>query len=535
MAKKFYTVENKDLYRGKEFYGELKPKLFARSLIRENPFFPETFPAMKDISYSIWTERGTLYVWQANDDKRYDDMLRRYINGRYVLNAKEALKTVSSITAPKFYNVVTGEKIMPVLSDFLHQNTKLVVKRIDLGEIYARNMYNRVAGNNDLGEIYNEIRVGFFLNELRYAYSSVVTEHFMTVVDWFVSDVNYYPIDKGIGPFQYIISEKLDSSLSDYLLLYPNMETLRCTLFSIAHALEVAWATHKFVHYDFHENNVMLKDAPPAFIGKDYLYTRPGNKRVYRLPGEGTNGMMVKILDFGRCHMHVPPPLTVNDKRDVFDHITEKGHIHNKEIFYVRDTNHLGDDVVVKEPDRANDLRRLFIDLLTRYPVDYWETLRGDKKKPDLLYIALVRQLKSFLSEVKTGSAAETMFNGKDLEKVLFSQTRGLYLKLKKDGVLVVDRETEVMTFTDEFTVALQKIHDSKRQREIAVANLKTYHAWLNDAYNTVRLSVSTLALTVSDFLSSDLFSGLIKTEFKNEKQHVWMGKWPEDLKEYTK
>lgn len=216
--KRYFTVAKKELYQERrDFYEKtLQKKILASGITRwENPFFKETFPSMDDINYSVWFKRGTLYMLKMGEYDLYQKVLLEYLKSRYDIteskndDVQPLNKNVDSVTKPRIYNIITGESIQGVISEYLEGDTHLVVKVVDLGAIYEEFMYtDREDGDNHLTEVYNEIRVGFFLNELRFAYEKVATHHFMTIVDWFVTDTNLYPSIEARGPFQYIISEK---------------------------------------------------------------------------------------------------------------------------------------------------------------------------------------------------------------------------------------------------------------------------------------------------------------------------------------
>ena len=528
MAKAYYTVPSDGLYeeRKKFFEKQLETTVFAYGLVYENPFFIETFPTMRDISYSIWTKRGTLYVWRGGDDERYREKLGKYMKERYGIDPEaKKINTRASITLPSVYNIVTGEPIKPVIRDFLNGDPELVIKKVDMGLIYAKHMYgNRSQGNLKLGEIYNEIRVGFFLNELRYAYREVVTHHFMTVVDWFVSDTNLYPKDKGSGPFQYIVSEKLDMSLREYLIAHPTMETLRCTLFSVAHALEVAWHTNEFIHYDLHDGNVMLKKAPLG--GKDYLYTRPDIDATYLLPSSGTHDMIVKILDFGRCRMKIPVMSCCGDKRNLFDHIRPVA-IHDEhkgEIFYMRENEFYGDDVDLK-PDRTWDVRRLLFDLLTRLPPSYWGNV---KKSDETGFAILITKMEAFLplqyTPKEKGSDGPFPGDGPLLQKILFSELRGLYLALKEADI-IVEKEKGPISIKEEGFGQYLGVYGFKA---LPIDTLKVYGAWKKKNFDKITVTVLESKETPTTFLSSAFFKSFKQESIKyDETKHVWMGRTP--------
>ncbi len=113
--------------------------------------------------------------------------------------------------------------------------------------------------------------------------------------------------------------ERLDETLNDavdarmprlYTQRLPlSLDEMRCILFQLFSALEVAWLTHRFVHGDLHADNVMLKrcgDVSPLYQ-KNFLYRRYNDPDVwYVLERHLLDNRIVKLIDFGRARINAP-------------------------------------------------------------------------------------------------------------------------------------------------------------------------------------------------------------------------------------
>lgn len=433
-----YMVARKNLYTDEVPQRGLEPVI----AMFENPFLAETFPMMRHIQFDEETLKGKLVMTNnnANSFDDYEDLLAKYRESRYPSEGRSTTllnEALRSATKPRIYNVVTGETPKNILD--VYEN--LVMKIVDLGHIYYRfRIYESdEPGDDGLTEVYNEIRAAFFLNELRYAYPRALTHHFMVVVDWFVSDVNHYPEVEGYGPYQYIVSEKLDKSLYDFLVgeHLGDARTLKATLFCIAQALEAAWATHRYIHYDLHINNVMIKQTTEKsfYRNKNYTYTRVYNEKQYRIPVDAHHNTVTKIIDFGRNRMNIPSMPSGDDKYNLYEHIDrELRHNHTESISHIVD----GTGVGIGE-NRTWDLRRLLWDLLVILPCDYWYQMKTNSPGEFIAFLALLKQfvditmLNVFSRGLKYDT--QTLFRRHTptrqgpltFEEILFSRVREFY------------------------------------------------------------------------------------------------------------
>lgn len=508
-----YWVAQKELY-------ERGLKALASRHV-ENPFVLETFPMYKDIEIDEETGVGRLIATTG------DDELFHYITDGGVLN-----KMASNSTDADIYNVVTGEKIKAYVDAHLEGETILVIKIADLGStveeggfVNASNESEEVMANKALMEIYNEIRVGFFLNELRYAYDTVLTRHFMTIVDWFVSDINLYPEKGGVGPYQYIVSERLNASFLDYLTRYPDMATLKCLLFCIAQALEAAWATHRYIHYDLHCDNVMLKEST---TDKNYVYTRPYSNKTYRLPRQNVHNMVVKILDYGRNRMKIPLAPVGKDKLDLYEHIETNGkHKHDQLVAYTLDTLGVG----VGE-NRTWDLRRLFWDMMITMPTNYWLDLQ---KNSPYEYTMLLFHMGVFINitRINTMNWPSKLFRLKNstvtgpltMKELLIAPIHYLYRRFKsayKDAqyTQIKGKENRHAYIAQEFDAAgyTNNFKDAEKL-------LSLYAQWESDTSNALITSSIASDTNATSFLSSVFFNEFVVTI--TGEDDIWMGQRP--------
>jgi len=251
----------------------------------ENPYDPATWYSPHQL-HALSGETQQQVAWALGQfDQRYTARRRVGEGGAIVSSTKPELFTLRH-TTDYFKHV-------------LYQRSDLFMKVVLLSEGQEEDDFNK------LTEIYNEIIAAFFLNELVYGYSQVLSLHFMTIVDWF-------PVQRAIGDerhyFQVIVSEKLDQGLVAYLDEHRGLEPLRAVLFQLFHALETAWTTHYYTHNDAHMGNLMMlrhTEESPLYE-RDFLYRRLHDTHWYRISSEAMQGHMLKLIDFGRNRLYVP-------------------------------------------------------------------------------------------------------------------------------------------------------------------------------------------------------------------------------------
>lgn len=492
-----FAVSPSALYGDREkFYrDELSTKTLGVGITRwENPFSLETFPMMNNINYSVMFQHGEL-IMPDGDFREYEEDIKAYKEARYVKKEGERQlnNSASSLTEARVYNIDTKDVIKKILEYHLDHGTALVIKLVDLGQFYYEYRYKRADGDSMLGEIYNEVRAGFFLNELLYAYEKIPTHHFMQIIDWFVSDTNLYPEKRGHGPYQYFVAEKLDYNMEGFLSSRPDkMLTLRCTLFCVAQALEAGWYSHQYLHYDLHCNNVMLKNVANSAecYNKDYMYTRPLSDIVYRLPKKGLHNCLVKIIDFGRNRMNIPS--VPRDKRDLHEHIGNNAnprHKHDETLSFVAENLGIG-----TVNNRIWDIRRLLWSIVFDFPASYWAELRKDKE----YYPKLLAQINKFV-DIDAINKESVKHKPTDIHDAL--------KPAKKNTNFTIEN---IMDLSDMF-----KESDIYAAWAKAVAAKVIYSEEVKESPN------------VETFLDSDLFESFkIEATEVNEGIMVWMGRW---------
>ena len=198
-------------------------------------------------------------------------------------------------------------------------------------------LYNKHGIYDDvvLEEVYNEVQLGFFLNELLYGYSHVLSIHFMSVLDWFVLKGPPMMASETLGQYdaryhQIIVTERADVTLRTYLQAHPSVATLRTTLFQTYHArtLETAWWTHNLTHNDLTRvQHYAARDrrTPLPLAGRHFVYKRLGRPHWYLLLVHQLQGQHVKLIDLGRNRAYVPSQ--AQHTHDAFVHGV---HVHDR-------------------------------------------------------------------------------------------------------------------------------------------------------------------------------------------------------------
>jgi hypothetical protein len=298
-------------------------------------------------------------------------ILERGFRDRYII-ADQIVPKTQSITKPILYNIVN---VTDYFEHLLYERKDLFMKLVPLHDL----------DDDDLDEIYNEVMIAYFLNELVYGYSGVLSLHFMTIVDWFIAprkrivldDKQFppVPIPPALQYHQVIVSEKIDLLLENYLSDNPRMEILRVVLFQLYQALEVAWHTNRYTHNDLHLGNLMLKIITPdsPLFGKDFLYRRLSNEYWYKLSADLLDNKMLKIIDFGRnrCWVRRDPPL---------DHPSEDypGHHKHARLIFLPGMESLGN--LPNKPNQRIDIICSLLHILAM-KTQFWEVVEADRSQ----------------------------------------------------------------------------------------------------------------------------------------------------------
>lgn len=215
-----------------------------------------------------------------------------------------------------------------------------------------------------LKQTYNEIRIQYFLNELLYGYSNVLSIHFVVLIDWFQTSRSNLALQPTTDVLynQVVISEYAETDFFEYLIGNASLDTLRVVMFQVFHALEIAWHTNRFIHYDLHAGNLRMRssnyiDSP--FYGRNLLYARKDMPHWYALDQRHLANHTVKIIDFGFSRMNAPSiPCTVDS------------HAHDQAIGLDWPIA----DMVIDRPNRYADVRMFLLSLLG-LPLLFWVNL----------------------------------------------------------------------------------------------------------------------------------------------------------------
>jgi hypothetical protein len=343
-------VGNKSLSERKALFLTYYGPQSATSLhssISQNPYEPTSWYTTMDITR---INTGFMNVARGGVTKEAFDM--RYAVSR--LGQRE----VQSVSMPTVYLVEPKNKSQ--FREILFGANDLVMKIIPLFNSGG------LLPEDELAQIYNEIKAAYFLNELLYGYENVLSVHFMSIVDWFQASRTQIGLPKGRTDHllhQVVIAERAHRHLDDYLFMHNTLPALRVVLFQILHALETAWHTNQFTHNDMHMGNVMLREVAheeSPFRDKNFIYKRLGRPLWYTLDKQDLHNHIVKLIDFGRSRLYVPASEIHTNMR----------HMHGNLIGV--DYPSIGSPL--KEANRQIDLRSLFLTILM-LPDEYWKRM----------------------------------------------------------------------------------------------------------------------------------------------------------------
>ena len=376
------------------YFGDLSPTersiLFAKSLLLPAR---NTMHNSKQVSDSMWSQnpyedprtgktwRNRLQLEAANNPAsknfwKKNDADKELFKKTYTRQDTTSL-VVLSYSRPELYRLspLHREVFKQVLvtgdSDLLMKSTPLID---DKGE---------VIDDVSLAQIYNEIQIAFFLNELLYGYKHVLSIHFMVMVDWFQTSRAELGLFAGTTrtwrdeyQSQFTVSEYIEGSVLAFMRSHPTVAALKGLVFQVLHALETAWLTNEFVHYDLHTGNIMMKrttgDQSPL-AGRNLLYKRYGHSDWYQLGQSNLGDHIVKIIDFGFSRL-CAPKAPAHKRYDLKKGVER--HVHDRFI---------GLDWEVGEMNRQSgnmytDVRLFLLDVLT-LPVDIWQAMHTDERK----------------------------------------------------------------------------------------------------------------------------------------------------------
>jgi hypothetical protein len=337
----------------------------------ERPLTPEEFlegplhtlePAVENpYDKESWPTTAQLERLSVERPPKLDQVASLFTSRYAVLNKIPQEQQTS--TKPDLYNLLS---VSHYFRHILAERDDLFLKVVPISGIHPE----------ALREVYNEIIAGYFLQELVYAYSQVLSLHFMNIIDWFPAVRTAIVPEEGPNQFyhQVIVSERLDHSLGDYLEKNPSIGVLRATLFQLYHALETAWHTNQYTHNDLHLKNVMVQVVPaesPLFA-KDFLYRRLSSPLWFRVPKEDLHNHLVKLIDFGRNRL-----LVASEPNHIQVH-NDSRHVHDR-LLCLRGYEYVG--YPCDEPNRQIDLLVTLLNIL-HLPRAYWEAQGREASQP---------------------------------------------------------------------------------------------------------------------------------------------------------
>jgi hypothetical protein len=261
------------------------------------------------------------------------------------------LTTTQSVTQPYIFHLRNKETYN--LSDnslsVLYNRNDLVMKITPLFTKYYSKMVDETLvydfDQHNLDEIFNDITICYFLNELLYGYKHVLCVHFVLMIDWFpmirtglVVDADILkPKESRRLTHQVTIMEKADIPLETFITHAPSLAKIRMVLFQTFNALEVAYYTNRFHHNDLHYGNVMIQNiidtslSNHSFLYKRYKTMEPTSAVWYKIPKDEIGNYMVKLIDFGKSSLNAPN--TKNHLMSAKNKDDTNIHVHSTKIF----------------------------------------------------------------------------------------------------------------------------------------------------------------------------------------------------------
>lgn len=252
---------------------------------------------------------------------------------------------------------------------------KFVSKTFNLNKFYNYRTHSIVTLNDNSKEkieIFNEIRIAYFLRILWIGFENILSPNFMIIFDW--CKLKLFDDNPKIGLFQkilfkekavpkddyfeFIICENIEFESKDFLQKFIinnhpfplKLKILKIIIFQILHALETAYLTTGFVSNDLHLGNVMIKRVDDI-KHKDFIYKRyKHSEKYYHLQEQIHQGYLVKIIDFGRSKII---PRLYNGNIPIF---------HEKEDLYI-----------LKNGDTKIDTKRILGSILFDLSFEFWD------------------------------------------------------------------------------------------------------------------------------------------------------------------
>jgi hypothetical protein len=305
----------------------------------------------------------------ACNQKNHEQLVKSMLVDLYKLEPSPYVPT-ASFASPQLRWATTSDMAARTLID---NTRRVVVKAYPLSATIQQYM-GKSRNAYALVDLANDMVLSSYLNALVLDFERVVTPHFAFIIDWIagpeidgdglavtrtnpneparITDVRFVPNSLA----QYVVVERADVTLGSLLDKGGlTLRLLRAILFSAFYSLDAAWNVRRYLHYDFHGGNVMVRalgaelDSP--FLGRVWAYKRAGDPHYFYLTAAEHGDLFVEIIDAGRSRMYVP-------------HTPGFVLIGNPNF---EDSGSFVDDA---RADRSWDVRRIALDLLTSVDPD---------------------------------------------------------------------------------------------------------------------------------------------------------------------
>lgn len=345
----------------------------------EDPFDDNTWPD-NDFLEDVLSQK------KSDDRILIEEAIVEEFSSRYTIG--NSMEVRPSRNKPAIYTIKFAIRQL----EALYNTNAFVLKVVPLFDKSIPKQIGFYDKQYRLDEIYNDIRIGYFLNELIYGYEHVLCIHFPIVIDWFpiprdsiIPKEDYVPEKTFKYCHQGVIMEKCDETLESFLSEYHDLNTVRMITFEVLISLELTYHTHRFSHCDLNLTNIMMKNMNyknSPLKGKDLVYKRilyhskPIKSKWYVIPFKDTKGHIVKIIDFGRSTIQAPshrehiyddtiqikenPQKHTGSLKTTFNTTKTNKHLHDKEIRYQgRDKKNVEYDSVMFLFELRNHLQRI--------------------------------------------------------------------------------------------------------------------------------------------------------------------------------
>lgn len=259
--------------------------------------------------------------------------LLKRLTERYIPDTDKPTET-SSLTRPELRFARVSDEDTQRLLDW---NVRVVVKAYaDMDDLLAllRGAISQVDTQalQRLFDIGCDMLVGATVaNAFVTHFDRIVTPHFAYQLDWFLGPA--IEQDALLPPgalvdtsrtMQYVVVERVDVTLGKFIelqsdtesVIVPTLSNLRALLAQLFYSLDAAWTTRGFLHYDLHEENIMVRalarETRSPYLGKNLGYNNGGSDKAFAIPPDEHEDLFAEVIDFGRARGYAP----ISDRPD---------------------------------------------------------------------------------------------------------------------------------------------------------------------------------------------------------------------------